>query len=149
MILDSLENTALYEHINPLFPKAFEYIKNLDLSKIEIGKIELEGLDLFVGVSDSKLKEKKDAKLEAHNNYIDIQIPLSQKEVFGWSPRESVKQPTADFNTEKDIQFYEDTPASYIDVSPTDFVIFFPHDAHAPCIGEGIVRKIVVKIKIK
>lgn len=149
MILDSLENSSLYEHLNPLFPKAFDYIKKLDFSKIETGKTELEGLNLFVGVSDSKLKNKQDAKLEAHNNYIDIQIPISKKETFGWSARETLKKPIGEFNTDKDIIFFEDTPASYFEVGPTDFAIFFPHDAHAPCIGEDSVKKIVIKIRIQ
>ena len=149
MILDSLENSSLYEHLNPLFPKAFDYIRKLDFSKIETGKTELEGLDLFVGVSDSKLKEKQDAKLEAHNKYIDIQIPISKKEIFGWSARETLKKPIGEFNTDKDIHFFADTPASYLEVNPTDFAIFFPHDAHAPCIGEGSVKKIVIKIRVQ
>lgn len=149
MILDSLENSSLYEHLNPLFPKAFDYIKKLDFSNIETGKTEVDGLNLFVGISDSKLKEKQDAKLEAHNKYIDIQIPISKKEIFGWSARETLKKPIGEFNTDKDIIFFEDTPASYIEVNPRDFAIFFPHDAHAPCIGEGTVRKIVIKIRIQ
>lgn len=149
MIIDSLENSALYEHLNPFFPKAFAYLKSLDFSKLEAGKIELEGKDLFVGISETNLKEKKDAKLEAHNNYIDIQVPVSKKEIFGWKPRQDIQTEAGPFNTEKDVQFYEDTPVTYFDLNPKNFTILFPHDTHAPCIGEGSIFKIVIKVKVK
>ena len=32
-------------------------------------------------------------------------------------------------------------------LSPGEFVIFFPEDAHAPCIGEGVIRKMVAKVR--
>ena len=32
--------------------------------------------------------------------------------------------------------------------SPGEFVIFFPEDAHAPCIGNGKMKKMVVKVKL-
>lgn len=148
MIIDSLENSHLYEHINPLFPKAFEYLKSIDFSKLEIGKTELQGKDLFVGVSNSTLKEKENAKLEVHNNYIDIQIPVSKEEIFGWKSRKDLRNEAAPFNTEKDIQFFTDKPETYFNLQPKKFAILFPNDAHAPCIGEGEVLKIVVKVKI-
>lgn len=148
MIIDSLKNTAPYEQMNPLFKKAFEYIKTLDFSKLEVGKTILEGDNLFVSISDSTLKSKDIAKLEVHNSYIDIQLPVSKAETFGWSGRSNLKSEAASFNNEKDIQFFNDIPDSYITVKPGDFLIFYPEDAHAPCIGEGSILKIVVKVKI-
>lgn len=149
MIIDSLSNTAPYEQTNPLFKKAFEYIKTLDFSRLEVGKTILDGDNLFVSVSDSTLKSKDKAKLEVHNSYIDIQLPISKEETFGWSSRTNLKSEAAPFNNEKDIQFFNDSPDSYITIKPGDFLIFYPQDAHAPCIGEGNILKIIVKIKIQ
>lgn len=147
MVIDSLKHTEIYERINPLFAKAFEFIKKTDFSQIEPGKIELEGEDLFLIVSDSNLKDKVAAKLEVHNQYIDIQIPVSQSESFGWKGRRNLHTQSDDFDLSRDIQFFEDVPDSYFSVSPGSFVAFWPQDAHAPCIGEGVIRKVVVKIK--
>lgn len=148
MIIDSLKNTAPYEQMNPLFKKAFEYIRTLDFSKLEVGKTILDGDNLFVSVNDSTLKSKETAKLEVHNSYIDIQLPISKEETFGWTSRANLKSETAPFNNEKDIQFFNDTPDSYITIKPGDFLIFFPEDGHAPCVGEGNILKIIVKVKI-
>lgn len=149
MIIDSLKNSACYESLHPLFKEAFEYLKSLDFSKLEIGKTELKGKDLFVSVSNSKLKAKENAKLEVHDNYIDIQLPVSKAEGFGWINRSNLKKEAAPFNTEKDIQFFEDESETYFSIEPGNFAIFFPGDGHAPCIGEGEVVKIVVKVKVK
>lgn len=148
MILDSLKNAEAYYGIHPLFKNAFEYLKSIDFSKAETGKIELDGKNLFVIISDSDLKSDADAKLEVHNQYIDIQLPISKPETFGWKSRSELTEERESFNAERDIQFFKDKPVSFFSVSPADFCVFFPTDGHAPCIGEGKVRKVVLKIKI-
>ena len=148
MILDKLENSGKYEHLHPLFKEAFDYLKSIDFSKAEPTKTELKGKDLFVMVSDSELRAADKAKPETHNKYIDIQLPISRPETFGWKARQDLTQPIGNFDEEKDIQFFDDKTETQITVLPGNFLIFFPEDGHAPCIGEGQVRKVVVKIKI-
>ncbi|MFQ9315370.1 YhcH/YjgK/YiaL family protein [Dysgonomonas sp. Marseille-Q5470] len=148
MILDKLENSGKYEHLHPLFKEAFDYLKSIDFSKAEPTKTELKGKDLFVMVSDSELRAADKAKPETHNKYIDIQLPISRPETFGWKARQDLTQPIGNFDEEKDIQFFDDKVETQITVLPGNFLIFFPEDGHAPCIGEGQVRKVVVKIKI-
>lgn len=147
MILDSLKNAEEYYSCHPLFKEAFEYLKSIDFSTIEVGKVELKGKELFVMVSDSKMKAASDAKLEVHNQYIDIQMPISGPETFGWKSRSELTQESAPFNEEKDIQFFGDKALSFFNLTPGNFAIFFPEDGHAPCIGEDVVKKVVVKIK--
>lgn len=148
MILDKLENSGKYEHLHPLFKQAFDYLKSIDFSKAEPTKTELKGKDLFVMVSDSDLRAADNAKPEAHHKYIDIQLPISRPETFGWKARQDLTHPIGNFDEEKDIQFFDDKTETQITVLPGNFLIFFPEDGHAPCIGEGQVRKVVVKIKI-
>jgi YhcH/YjgK/YiaL family protein len=148
MILDNLDNSALYEQLNPLFKEAFDYLKSVDFSKAGVGKTELKGKDLFVIVSDSDMKTETDAKMEVHNNYIDIQLPVSKAETYGWKARVELKEPRDPFNEEKDIQFFFDKGTTLVTAVPGNFAIFFPQDGHAPCIGEGEIRKVVVKIRM-
>lgn len=148
MIIDNLNNTEIYEALHPLFRQAFEYIKSTDFAKADTGKTEIQGKHLFVMVSDTPLKDIDDAKPEIHNEYIDIQLPINMAETFGWIDRAELNNEAAPFNTEKDIQFYNNKPTSYVTVAPGNFIIFYPQDGHAPCIGTGSVRKVVVKVKI-
>lgn len=149
MIIDSIEKIEEYIGLNLYFPQAVKYIKSLDFNNIQLGKVELDGKNLFASVTESTLKNTVDAKLEVHNEYIDIQIPVSKAETFGWSPRADMKDESAPFDTEKDIQFFKDKSSMQFTLQPGNFAVFFPQDAHAPCIGEGKIIKIVIKVKIK
>lgn len=148
MIIDSIDKLEEYAHLNPFFPKAVEYIKSLDFNNIQPGKVVLDGDNLFASVTESNLKTPEDAKLEVHNKYIDIQLPVSKPETFGWSPRAEMKKEKAAFDTVKDIQFFDDKASMQFTLQPGSFAIFFPQDSHAPCIGEGKIIKIVIKVKV-
>ena len=148
MILDSLKNSALYENVNPRMKKAFELIASTDWTTMETGIHELDGKDIYVNVMERELKQKSDAKLEVHNEYIDIQVLVTGKEeAFGWSERKDLRMPQGEFNAEKDIQFVDDAPQTYDTLRPGQFTVLFPEDGHAPMVGEGTMRKIIVKVR--
>ena len=148
MILDSLKNSALYENVNPRMKKAFELIASTDWTTMETGIHELDGKDIYVNVMERELKQKSDANLEVHNEYIDIQVLVTAKEeAFGWSERKDLRMPQGEFNAEKDIQFFDDVPQTYYTLRPGQFTVLFPEDGHAPMVGEGTMRKIIVKVR--
>ncbi len=148
MILDTLQNSALYNALSPRMARAFEHIARIDWTTIEPGTHELDGRDIYVNVMDVELKRPVDAKLEVHNAYIDIQeLIRGEREAFGWSPRADVRKPLGEFDTEKDIRFYDDEPQCYYTLRPGQFTILLPEDAHAPMVGEGSIRKIIVKVR--
>ena len=97
---------------------------------------------------ERELKRKPDAKLEVHNEYIDIQVLVTGKEEsFGWSERRELKLPQGEFDAAKDIQFFDDVPQTYYTLRPGQFTVLFPEDGHAPMVGQGTVRKIIVKVR--
>ncbi|QAR31026.1 DUF386 domain-containing protein [Ornithobacterium rhinotracheale] len=147
MVLSNLKNSSRYEHLHPAFKKAFDYIKSHDLLHTELGKIELEGEDLFIINSHSDLKPKEEQVLEYHRKYIDIQVLLQGTECIGWKDLDACTDELQAYSAEKDCGLYRDAATSYLELQPGEFVIFYPEDAHAPVIGEGSVRKLVVKVK--
>jgi YhcH/YjgK/YiaL family protein len=148
MILDSLKNSAKYDSLHPRFKAAFDYVKSTDFSKLEPGKIEIDGDNLFISFAAGKFKTPDEAKMETHNAYIDIQIPFTSVEIMGYIPAVDLKEPMDAYNPEKDITFFADKATSFARVVPGQFAIFFPEDGHQPGIGEGEFRKIIVKVKI-
>lgn len=148
MIVASLADSAQYEALHPLFSQAFEYLKKNDLTNAPAGKTVLDGDKLFIAVSDVNGKTPEAARLETHNKYIDIQLPLTAPETMGYLPLGNCVSSPDGYNAEKDITFFTDKPSAYVTVQPGQFAIFFPHDGHAPCIGEGSIRKVVVKILV-
>lgn len=133
---------------NPYYAQAIEYIKNNDLNALECGKHFLDGENLFVNIVDSNMKTPQQARLEVHDKYIDIQIPLSKAETFGIKPRSECTQPDGEMNTEKDILFYHDSVEETITAGIGEIVTFAPEMAHAPLIGEGTIHKAIFKVKV-
>jgi len=148
MILDSLLNSGLYESIHPRFKQAFDFLRNTDLMALPLGKIELNGSDLFVNVVEITGKTAETARLETHNLYIDIQVPVTAPETMGWIVGSSLKNVTDPYNTEKDITFFGDRATNFIKVQPLEFAVFFPEDGHQPGIAVGTHKKIIVKVLV-
>jgi biofilm protein TabA len=150
MIIDTIKNASKYLSVHPLFEKAFQYINSQDLVNLADGKYEIDGDQLKVIVSNKNgmTAEESTAKFECHNNYIDIQLCIKGKETMGWKPRENCTSQKGDYNPEKDVLFYSDAPEMYFELNDGQFAIFFPEDVHAPMIGEGSIKKLVIKVKI-
>ncbi|CCY91537.1 MULTISPECIES: YhcH/YjgK/YiaL family protein [unclassified Phocaeicola] len=146
MVVDKLENLEKYVSLNPLFAQAVEFLKATDLDAHEIGKITLKEGELMVNFSQTKPKTKEEAKLETHNQFIDIQIPLSGVEVMGYTPRTDL--PEEAYNAEKDITFYKGLAKDYLTITPGMFAIFFPQDGHAPGVTPDGVKKVIVKVRV-
>lgn len=148
MIIDSLSNADKYVRLHPLFSKAFDFIKDQHLESVAVGKYPIDGADLHAAVSEKDGYAREDAKFECHNNWIDIQVCPQGKEQFGWSARERVSTIKEPYNAEKDVTFYSDKPETYFTLQAGQFAIFYPEDVHAPQIGEGHIKKLVVKVKL-
>lgn len=147
MILDSLKNGACYYSVAPRLRQAFEYVARTDMAALEPGRHAIDGDEIFVNIMECDLKNPEDAPLEVHDKYIDIQILLAgEAETMGWSERRVCRQPRGEFDAERDILFYEDRPQTFFEVVPGQFVIFLPEDAHAPMIGQGCIKKAIVKV---
>lgn len=149
MIIDHINNASMYFSLHPLFEKAFEYIRTTDLSEVLDGKFEItDGLKGILSKSPGKTKEASLLKFECHDKNIDIQLCINGQETFGWKPRSTCKLKNGEYNEEKDVQFFADSPDMFFKLREDQFVIFFPEDVHAPMIGEGDIKKLVIKVRI-
>ena len=150
MIIDSIENASKYYGIHPLFEKAFAYINATDLQNTEGGKYEIDGDNLKAVFSNKTgmTVEESTAKFECHNKHIDIQLCINGLETFGWKPRSKCTSSKGEYNPEKDVSFYNDAPDMFFQLTNGQFAIFFPEDVHAPMIGDGEIKKLVIKVKI-
>lgn len=149
MILDSLNNSKRIESLHPLFKKAFDYINSTDFSTVEDGKIQLEEGQITLTIASLFGKEKSEAVIETHKKYIDIQLPLLGVEKIGWKAGSELREESVPYDEEKDIAFYIDRPTAFTKIYPGQFAIYFPEDGHAPGIGQGNIRKVVVKIPVE
>lgn len=147
MIIDTIDNLGKYVALNPLFADVVKFLKTNDLQTMEAGKYPIKDKDLFLNLTVAKGKTKEAAVLETHIDMIDIQIPISGAETFGYTPLCDL--PDFEYIAEKDITKYGDTPSqTYVTVKPGQMVIFCPQDGHAPCITtEAELKKAIFKVK--
>lgn len=127
MIIAKLTDHKRYEPLHPLLKQLFDYVCSHDFTDTPAGRIALQGDDLFVNLDESQLVEKDKQRLEVHRKYIDVHIPLTSAEEFGWRPLSTLGNSDAPFNCERDIAFY--TAKSKISGSPyvrASFASSFP-----------------------
>lgn len=148
MIVSNLQNSERIESLHPLFKQLFDYVKTHDLLHTECGRIELAGDDLFINNVNPTCVSASDQVLEVHRDYIDVHILLEGKERIGWKAIEDVTDLKQAYQKEGDCALYSNTPTSFVDLLPGQFLIAFPEDPHAPVIGEGKIRKLIGKVKI-
>lgn len=148
MILDTLAQADRYLALHPLFADAFAFLRNPDLGTLQPGKHPIQGERLFAIVEACAGRTRAEAKLECHRRYIDIQLVLDGVDEMGWKPTADCVDPATDYDGARDIRFFNDAPASWIATPAGSFCLFFPDDAHAPLVGAGTIRKVVVKIAV-
>lgn len=148
MIIDRLDSSDRYADMHPGFAAAFDLLREFDFDAAPEGSTEIDGQRLTINILRRELKSAEDAKLEAHERYVDIQYVHRGGEVFGWKATADCEQPIGEFDAEKDVILYEDEPDGYVPLLEGMFVVFFPEDAHAPMVGEGDIEKAVVKVRI-
>jgi len=148
MITDTIENLNKYIGLNPLFADVVAFLDANDLQAMEPGKYPIRDKDLFLNLTIAKGRGKEAAVLETHIDMIDIQIPISGAETFGYTPLCDL--PAFDYNVEKDVTLYGDTkPQTYVTINPGQMAIFFPQDGHAPCIANNPeIQKAIFKVRV-
>jgi biofilm protein TabA len=148
MILDTLTNAERYQDMHPGFARAFAFLARTDLEAMAAGRHEIDGDRMFVLIDHQDGRRNDGARLEAHRRYIDIQYTIDGQEEIGFAPLAVCRKPAGPFDEAKDIIFFEDRPMTWVTVPPGQFAIFFPHDAHAPLGGTGLLKKAIVKIAV-
>ena len=150
MVVDKLANSHKYP-FGKAWESAFEFLNSIS-AETKDGRYEIQGDDIYALVMSYETLTKDKAMLESHKKYIDIQSTLRGVEAYECHSRDSliVKNP---YDTQKDIEFYETNAKAHslLEIKVGDFAMFFPHDAHMPCLrvdGKAEqIKKVVVKIK--
>lgn len=145
MIIDNLTNSEKYTNLHKDFKLVFDFLKNNDLSKLECGKHQLRGDEVFFNLQEYETKPAQ--KLEAHKKYIDIQVVATGKEYMGYT---NIKNTTVseEYNEEKDVMFLTGDVDKLL-ATNENFLIFYPEDAHMPALAvdaPSTVKKAIFKI---
>ena len=148
MVISDLLNSQRIESLHPLFKVLFDYVKSHDLLHMELGRVVIDGDNLYVNNVEAEGVDVVRQPLEVHRQYIDVHILLEGKERIGWKALEDVTNETKAYDAESDCALYAEMADVYVDLKPGQFVIVYPEDPHAPLIGQGKIRKLIAKVKL-
>ena len=149
MLIDNLQNADRYSRLHPGFVGAFAFLRRVDLDQLPSGRHEIDGERLYAIVSRDQGRGREKSLLETHRCYIDIQFVVSGEECIGWLPLSDCRRVSSPYDADNDLAFFFDRPATWLAVSPGNFAVFYPEDAHAPLAVQGPIHKVVVKVAVE
>ncbi|RZL41495.1 MAG: DUF386 domain-containing protein, partial [Pedobacter sp.] len=106
--------------------------------------------DVYINVMEYETRKIDESCYESHRDYIDIQYVLSGQEYIAVSKNINWLKIIHPYDSEKDFINYEYDGQKLLLANQKHYFIFFPSDAHMPCIKlvkKGQVKKLVIKIK--
>ena len=148
MIIDRIANAHLYYAVNPRFKQAFDYIHQIDVNAIPVGRYEVDSDRMYALVQEYNTKLKEQGFWEAHRRYIDLQYVVQGSEGMGYANLNRL-QP-GEYDAAKDF-LPLNGDGDLLALHSGSFVLLLPEDAHMPGMALGSpapVRKIVVKIPV-
>ncbi len=149
--VDLVKFDEFYKKHPERWKKAFQFFKDNDVSKLNVGRYDLDGDNLFVNIDEYETRDEQDCKYESHRKYADIQYLVHGVEKIGLTQLEEVEE-IEPYNSQKDIVFYKSPKTDVYHIADSShFFIFFPEDVHRPCVKtdkKEWIRKAVVKVKL-
>lgn len=146
MIIDQINNTASFRHL-PWFETVEAFLKRTDLLRVEQGRYDVDGDNIFVIVADDVPRDAY-PPLEAHRMYIDLQLAIDGSFDVLWRPLAECTSELQPYSEDDDVLLMSDQAATRLVITPGIAAVFFPHDAHAPQPPAHNVRKAIFKIRV-
>mgnify|MGYP000099062403 CR=1 FL=1 len=148
MIIGSFDNLSDFEQYGTLALESLRWAAAHWTDPFEVGKTMIADGKVAVNAQTPTLAPE--TKLEAHRKFIDIHVPISGPEILGRSETSTLTDVAVPYNEEKDVELFFGKPQQTAVVTPGQFVIFYPADAHAPNMGEAgkSHQKLCIKIPV-
>ena len=150
MIVDTMDHFAFYAQLDARLRPAQAFLEqamnNPDLPE---GRHEIAGDDAYGLIRRYQTQPLKNQRLEAHRQYIDIQLMVRGQEKLIYQ-EVSRLTPAAPYDPASDCALFsgEGTP---VRLSDGVFVILYPQDAHLPKLcapAPSMAVKAIVKVKV-
>ncbi len=147
MIYDTLDNLERYVELSDNVATAIAFILMNDLTELPMGRTVIDGENVFVNILEAKTEPSESKDFEAHEKYIDLQIPLEGAEMFEVAYGETKE--TKAYNAANDCKFMSGVPSAAGALTVGRFAMFVAEEAHKPGIraqGSKKIKKAVFKI---
>ena len=83
MFASNLKIAEKYDYLNDRFRKAYQWLRKNDPTKMECGKYQIVGDDVYAMVQSYDTQPQENRRFETHEKYFDIQYVAEGIEKFG------------------------------------------------------------------
>lgn len=151
MLVSALSHINDNDYLSTRMQAAYAFLRTADLANLPLGRIDIDGDNVFANVQEYVSVPASQKQMEAHRRYYDVQYVVSGEELMEVASLETLVAVDS-FDEEADFGLYEtpETP-SVIVLRAGDLAVVAPEDAHKPgcALGEPLpMRKIVVKVRV-
>lgn len=151
MLVAPLTHATENDYLSDRFRKAFAFLNSENVADLPLGRVEIDGENVFANVQEYDTVPADSKDMEAHRNYYDVQFVVSGEEALYYAPLEGLTA-TQPFDEDADFGAYAAPETSTcVVLHAGELAVLAPEDAHKPgCVlGEPChVRKIVVKVHV-
>ena len=149
MIYAKHKDASAYRGIHPNLDLALERITPEFLASVGPERVEIKGGDVYATRFTYETVPAEESFFEAHRKYLDIHIMMDGSERVEIAPPEALAE--FDRVEANDFYAYRGEGQYKLVLSPGDFLVVFPSDAHRIKMqvdGPRTVSKVVFKVKI-
>lgn len=151
MLATTLDYVTDHDYRSARFRAAYSFLTRDDLAELPLGRIDIDGDDVFANVQEYETVAAGEKQMEAHRRYYDVQFVVAGEELMEYAPLDGLAE-AQPFDEEGDFGLYvaPEHPSSIV-LRAGDTAVLAPEDAHKPgCTLEGPqrVRKVVVKVRV-
>ena len=149
MILANHNDALTYRGIHPNLDLALAHITPEFLAKVGSERVELKGGDVYATRFTYETAPEEESFFEAHKKFLDIHIMVDGSEGVELAPPETLQE--FDRVEANDFYAYRGLARCRLNLSPGDFLVVFPNDAHRIKMQldrPETVSKVVFKVRI-
>ncbi|WP_309120300.1 YhcH/YjgK/YiaL family protein [Paenibacillus sp.] len=129
---------------------AMDFLGNVDSHRLQEGRIDIAGDDMFAIVSEGITRPIHETMAESHGSYTDIHYLVEGSEHIGIAYPTDETVIAEDIMETADAYLYRNVPnESVIELLPGMYMVLAPGEIHRTCLcleHPSMFRKVVVKI---
>lgn len=151
MLTGNLNVVEKYDYLEEKFRKGYDFLRTADLKVLPVGRVDIDGDDIYASVQEYTSLNADTCRFEAHNRYFDIQYVVEGEEQFGYAKRADLTEEVPYDETNDIVFFCEPEEAGTVLLKAGDCIVVAPEDAHKPrCRAKEAckVKKIVIKVRV-
>ena len=128
MIYTKRDRLSRYKGICPPLDTAIDFLASADLTKLAMGRNDVDGDNVFINRFDYTTMPEESASWEGHKYYADIHVVLEGEERIGVTDAASLT--AGDYDAAGDFIPYEGPVDAWVTMRPGDILVVFPEDVH-------------------